>query len=68
MKWLMTILGLVLTAVGVLWSLQGSGLLAHSAMSGQKMWLIIGVIVGVVGIVLLVSGVVRLASRAGVKE
>lgn len=68
MKWLMTILGLVLTAFGVLWSLQGSGLLAHSAMSGQKMWLVIGVIVGVVGIVLLVSGVVRLASRASVKD
>lgn len=68
MKWLLTILGVVLTGLGVLWSLQGSGMVAHSLMSGQKQWLVIGVIVAVVGIVLLVSGVRRLASRAGVKS
>jgi hypothetical protein len=68
MKWLLTILGVVLTAFGVLWSLQGSGVLAHSAMSGQKLWLVIGVVVGVVGIVLLVSGVLRLASRGSVNN
>lgn len=68
MKWLLTVLGVVLTAFGVLWSLQGSGVIGHSAMSGHKMWLIIGVVVAVVGIGLLVTGVRKLTSRATVKS
>lgn len=68
MKWLMTIVGVILTAFGVLWTLQGSGIVAHSAMSGHKMWLVIGVVVAVVGIVLLVTGVRKFASRPSVKS
>lgn len=68
MKWLLTILGVVLTAFGVLWTLQGSGVMAGSAMSGQKLWLVVGVIVGVIGIGLLVTGVRRLASRPSVRS
>lgn len=68
MKWLLTIVGVVLTAFGVLWTLQGSGVMAGSAMSGQKLWLVIGVVVGVVGIGLLVTGVRRMASRPSVRS
>jgi hypothetical protein len=68
MKWVLTIVGVVLTALGVLWSLQGSGVIGHSAMSGQTMWLVIGVIVALVGIGLLVTGVRKLVSRTTVKS
>lgn len=63
MKWVLTALGVLLVAVGALWSLQGAGIAAGSAMSGQKQWLVIGVIVGVVGVVLLVSGLARMLGR-----
>jgi hypothetical protein len=46
--------GILLIAVGLVWTLQGVGILAGSAMSGSTMWAIIGPIVGVVGIYLIV--------------
>jgi drug/metabolite transporter superfamily protein YnfA len=49
-------LGLVLLAMGVVFTLQGLGYLAGSAMTGVTMWAIIGPIIAVVGIALLVMG------------
>jgi len=46
--------GILLIAVGLVWTLQGVGILAGSVMSGSTMWAIIGPIVGVVGIYLIV--------------
>jgi hypothetical protein len=48
------VLGVVLVAVGVLWTLQGLGIVGGSVMSGSTMWAIIGPIVAVVGILLVV--------------
>ena len=54
MKILGNIVGIVLLLVGALWTLQGSNMLAGSAMSGQSQWLIIGAILALVGIGLIV--------------
>jgi Na+/melibiose symporter-like transporter len=63
MKWIVTVVGLVLVALGVVWSLQGAGALAGSVMTGQRQWLYIGVVVGIVGLVLLLTGVRRRTAR-----
>ena len=49
-----TIVGIILVLLGGLWIAQGSNLLAGSVMSGQSMWLWIGVVVAIVGVALLV--------------
>ena len=48
------IVGIILVLLGALWVAQGSNMMAGSAMSGQTMWLWIGVVVVIVGIVALV--------------
>jgi hypothetical protein len=48
------IVGIILVLMGGLWIAQGSNLLAGSAMSGQNMWLWIGIVAAVVGVVALV--------------
>ena len=53
MTWLRLIGGIVLVLLGLLWIGQGLNLLAGSAMSGQAMWAIIGVLVALVGACLL---------------
>jgi len=63
MKWIFTVAGLVLVALGVVWSLQGAGTMAGSMMTGQHQWLYIGVVVGVVGLGLLLAGLRRLTVR-----
>ncbi|MDB5507239.1 MAG: hypothetical protein JWR75_1877 [Devosia sp.] len=49
----LNILGIILVLLGGLWALQGSNMLAGSAMSGQSMWLYIGIIVLIIGLVVL---------------
>jgi hypothetical protein len=44
---------------GAVWILQGSGVLPGSFMTGQRMWLIIGIIVGIVGVALAYNGIRR---------
>jgi hypothetical protein len=51
------IAGVVLALVGLIWALQGIGILPGSAMSGEREWLVIGAVVVIVGTVL--------AARAG---
>jgi hypothetical protein len=46
--------GFVLVAVGGLWTLQGLGVIGGSAMSGSRLWAVIGPIVAIGGIYLLV--------------
>lgn len=53
MKILGNIVGVVLLVVGALWTLQGSNVLAGSAMSGQSQWLYIGIVLVIIGLVLL---------------
>ncbi|KKC35071.1 hypothetical protein WH87_18125 [Devosia epidermidihirudinis] len=51
------IAGIVLLVIGGLWTLQGSNVIAGSAMSGQSHWLYIGIVVLVAGIALLIWSV-----------
>lgn len=44
--------GILLIAVGLVWTLQGIGVLAGSAMSGSTLWAVIGPIVAIIGIYL----------------
>lgn len=53
------IVGLIAILVGGVWILQGTGTLPGSFMTGQRMWLIIGVIVAVVGLALAYNGIRR---------
>jgi hypothetical protein len=51
---LLLIGGILLIAVGAVWTLQGVGVLGGSVMSGSTMWAIIGPIVAIVGVYLIV--------------
>jgi hypothetical protein len=46
----------VLMALGLLWSLQGAGLVGGSFMTGDRAWLIIGIALVAAGLVLLMQG------------
>jgi hypothetical protein len=50
--------GVILAALGLLWTLQGLNVLGGSAMSGSSLWATIGPIVLIVGVVLIVVAVV----------
>lgn len=51
MRMIGNLLALLVLAIGVLWSLQGLGLVQGSFMTGQKQWLYIGLVTIVVGMV-----------------
>lgn len=51
--------GVILAAIGLLWTLQGMNVLGGSAMSRSPLWATIGPIVLVVGVILIVIGFVR---------
>ncbi len=44
--------GVLLLLIGLTWTLQGAGVLGGGFMTGQRMWLVIGIVVAVVGLVL----------------
>ncbi|WP_375431722.1 hypothetical protein [uncultured Friedmanniella sp.] len=48
------VVGVLALLIGLVWTGQGSGMIGGSVMSGQQMWLYIGIVVAVLGIVLLV--------------
>ena len=50
------IVGVVVALVGLLWSLQGFGVVSGSPMSGTTTWSVIGPIVVVIGVVVAVIG------------
>ncbi|WP_328293383.1 hypothetical protein OG218_11660 [Kineococcus sp. NBC_00420] len=59
-----TIVGIVITAAGVLFTLQGLDVLGGSGMSGKTLWAVLGPIIAIVGLVL----VVRSARRRTVRD
>lgn len=52
----LTVGGVIALLVGAVWVGQGANLIPGSAMTGDRTWLVIGLIVGLVGIVLIVIG------------
>lgn len=52
-------MGVVVGLVGLLWTLQGIGVIGGSVMTGQRLWVVIGLIALAVGVALLVSGLRR---------
>jgi len=63
MRTLSLVVGGIAILAGVVWILQGSGVLPGSFMTGQRMWLIIGVVVAIIGLALAYNGMRRPASR-----
>lgn len=59
MRTLSLVIGGIAILAGAVWILQGSGVLPGSFMTGQRMWLIIGIIVGIVGVALAFNGIRR---------
>jgi hypothetical protein len=51
--WPLLILGVLLSGVGLVWTLQGLDVLRGSAMSGSSLWATVGPIVLVVGLALM---------------
>jgi len=63
MRTLSLVIGGIAILAGGIWILQGMGVLPGSFMTGQRMWLIIGIIVAIVGVALAYNGIRRPASR-----
>lgn len=61
--WPFLVPGLVLVAVGALWTLQGIGVVGGSVMSGSPLWATIGPIVLVAGLVLIGIAIAIAARR-----
>lgn len=60
-KWVRPLVGAILLLIGLMWSLQGSGVVDNSkVMSGESQWLFIGLVVAIVGVTLLVGGIRKL--------
>jgi hypothetical protein len=49
MRMMRFVLALIVLAIGLLWSLQGLGLVHGSFMTGQRQWLYIGLVTMLVG-------------------
>jgi hypothetical protein len=65
-EWLKAVVGIVFVAFGVLWTLQGVNVVRGSFMSGQTMWLVIGIILVLLGVWLLWS-LIASRRRVGVR-
>jgi hypothetical protein len=50
------LIGLVLITVGGIWTLQGGNVIPGSVMSGQALWVLIGLATMIAGSVLLIVG------------
>ncbi len=62
----LVIVGVIALIIGAIFAGQGAGLIPGSSMTGEKMWLVIGLILAVVGIILIVFGA-RRPGRGGTR-
>ena len=62
MRWVMIGLGVLLTLIGVVWILQGIGVLLGSVMTGQSFWAWMGLLALIGGLALLFFGARRRVS------
>jgi hypothetical protein len=53
------VLGVIAVLVGAIFALQGAGVLPGSFMTGQRMWLAIGIVIAIVGLALTYRGLQR---------
>jgi hypothetical protein len=65
--WPLIVGGVILIAVGLVWTLQGFNVLGGSVMSGSSLWATIGPIVLIIGIVLIVVAI-AMGRRRGHRE
>jgi hypothetical protein len=61
MRWVLIGLGVLLALIGVVWILQGTGVLLGSVMTGQPFWAAMGLLALIGGLVLLFFGARRRA-------
>lgn len=61
------IAGIVITAAGVLFTLQGLDVLGGSGMSGRTLWAVLGPIIAIVGLVLVVRSARRRTARGDLR-
>jgi hypothetical protein len=61
--WPFVVSGVVLSTVGLVWTLQGLDVLRGSVMSGSSLWATIGPIVLLVGMVLIGIGIAKARRR-----
>jgi len=59
MNWLLIVIGVVVAIAGIVFMLQGLGVLAGGVMSGVTFWAIVGPIIAIVGLVLIGFGIAR---------
>ena len=62
-NWPYLVGGILLAAMGLIWTLQGLNILGGSSMSGSQTWAIIGPLVMVVGLVLIGIGILTGVSK-----
>ena len=60
----LTAVGVIATIAGVIWALQGFGVIGGSFMSGNSVWAILGPIVAVAGLLLTAIGIRRARSAS----
>lgn len=53
------VVGVVAMVIGLIWALQGVGILGGSAMSGRSIFVVIGLVVIVIGAVVAIRGMRR---------
>lgn len=61
--WMLVGFGVVFALVGVVWTLQGIGVLTGSPMTGQGTWLVIGLVLASIGLALVTAGAGALRKR-----
>jgi hypothetical protein len=54
-RWAIGIVGIVVTLFGLLWALQGFGVVGGSPMTNTTTWSVIGPVVALIGIVVVVG-------------
>lgn len=59
MSRILLVLGGLCLLVGVVWTLQGAGILLGSFMTGSRFWLVMGVVLDMAGIFLVYRGAAR---------
>ncbi len=57
------VVGVIALGIGAVWIGQGLGLIPGSVMTGDRTWVYVGLVVGLVGIVLAWLGIRRSRSR-----